>query len=374
MINVVEVISDMNVGGAGILLLNRLSNANKSIFKYCVVLPKGSQLKSRFQSIGIRTIEINGCKNRSLDALAIPKIYLILKKIKPDIINAHGALSARIAAKLTDVPIKIYTRHCVFPVNKIYDLRCVRSVGRFFNKILSDHIIAVAHSAKKNLIDMGTDPSQISVIINGSRKLSEASEKSKSKLRKALGIPENSTVVSICARLEKCKDHLTFLKAAAIICNSSDNYRFLIIGDGALREPLFLIAKRLLIDDKVIFTGFVNDVSAYMNITDINVNCSIGTETSSLALSEGMSLGIPSVASDYGGNPYIVKNGYNGYIYRQQNARDLVKKILLLADKNIYRDMSKNAKERFFNELNAKAMTDNTEALYLSLLNAKKRP
>lgn len=374
MVNVVEIISDMNVGGAGILLLNRLSNANKSIFKYCVILPEGSKLKSRFKSVGIRTIEINGCKNRSLDALAIPQIYLILKKIKPDIINTHGALSARIAAKLTDVPIKIYTRHCVYPVNKIYDLRCARAIGRLFNQILSDHIIAVAHSAKKNLIDMGTDPRQISVIINGAEKLSEASEKSKLKLRKSLGIPEDATVVSICARLEKCKDHLTFLKAAAIICKISDNYRFLIIGDGALRQSLSLITKRLLIDDKVIFTGFVNDVSAYMNITDINVNCSIGTETSSLALSEGMSLGIPSVASDYGGNPYMIRNGYNGYIYRQQNARELVEKILLLADKNIYRDMSQNARIRFFNELNAKAMTDSTEALYLSLLKRKKRP
>ncbi len=374
MIKVVEVISDMNIGGAGMLLLNRLSNANKDIFEYTVILPKGSQLKSRFKSLGIRTLEINGCKDRSFDALAIPKICRILKKIRPDILNAHGALSARIAAKLTGVHIKIYTRHCVYPVNNIYNFYAIRNANKLFNQALSDKIIAVAHSAKQNLIDMGIHSSQISVIINGALELSESSAEAKADLRKRLGITDGATVVSICARLEKCKDHLTFMKAAALMCKISDDYRFLIIGDGALKRPLSLITKHLLIDDKVIFTGFVKDVAPYMNITDINVNCSIGTETSSLALSEGMSLGIPSVVSDYGGNPYMVKNGYNGYIYRQRNARELVKKILLLKDQNVYQAMSKNARARFCNELNAKAMTDKTEALYLSLLNIKKRP
>ena len=54
-----------------------------------------------------------------------------------------------------------------------------------------------------------------------------------------------------------------------------------------------------------------------MNITDINVNCSIGTETSSLALSEGMSLGVPAVVSDFGGNP-MIRDGRNGFVFRQR--------------------------------------------------------
>jgi glycosyltransferase involved in cell wall biosynthesis len=110
-----------------------------------------------------------------------------------------------------------------------------------------------------------------------------------------------------------------------------------------------------------------------MNITDINVNCSIGTETSCLALSEGMSLGIPAIASDYSGNKYIVKNKVNGLIFSQKDHIALAKSILLLVnDKKLYSYLSQNAKNRFINELNAERMTLETERYYLSMLKKKK--
>ena len=111
----------------------------------------------------------------------------------------------------------------------------------------------------------------------------------------------------------------------------------------------------------------VDDVAPYMNITDINVNCSIGTETSSLALSEGMSLGIPAIVSDYGGNPYMVHNGVNGYMFPKRDARDLSEKILLFENKELYKRLSYGAIARFEKELNARRMTKDTEKLYASL-------
>ena len=130
--------------------------------------------------------------------------------------------------------------------------------------------------------------------------------------------------------------------------------------------------EKLGINERVIFSGFVDDVSEIMNITDINVNCSIGTETSSLALSEGMSLGIPAIASDYAGNKYIVKNRVNGLIFRQRDHVDLAKKILFLVkNKSVYDEFSINARKRFLSELNAKNMTDKTERYYMYLLHKK---
>ena len=121
----------------------------------------------------------------------------------------------------------------------------------------------------------------------------------------------------------------------------------------------------------MIFTGFCENVSEYMSLFDINVNCSVGTETSSLALSEGMSLGIPAIASDYGGNPYMVRDGVNGFLYPQGNSEELAKKILLLEDDKLYERLSGGARARFDNELNSKRMTRLTEELYVALL--KKR-
>ena len=47
-----------------------------------------------------------------------------------------------------------------------------------------------------------------------------------------------------------------------------------------------------------------------MSITDVQANASFGTEATSLALLEGMSLGIPAVVSDFGGNPGVTKRIY----------------------------------------------------------------
>ena len=367
MIKVVEIISDTNIGGAGILLLNRLSCYNRKSFKEYVILPKDSKLKKRFDAIKIPVFEIDGCFDRSFDLLAIFQISMILKKIKPKIINAHGCLSARISAYLSKIPIKIYTRHCSYPASKIYKLPFIRFSYKALNSLLSDTIIAVADAAKQDLVERGVKPSSIAVIINGARPLAEISEQAKTELRRELKIPQHAYVVTICARLEECKDHFTFLRAAAILSENYDDYRFLILGDGSLRTALEEFAKGLKISDKVIFTGFVDNTSPYMNITHVNVNCSIGTETSSLAISEGMSLAIPSVASDYGGNPYMIQNGTNGYIFKQKNASDLARKIAFLRERELYSSLSKNARARFESELNAKAMTEKTENLYLSL-------
>ena len=139
--------------------------------------------------------------------------------------------------------------------------------------------------------------------------------------------------------------------------------------DKSLRE----YAQKIGVKENVRFLGFVDDVSKIMNITDINVNCSIGTETSCLALSEGMSLGIPAIASDYSGNKYIVKNKVNGLIFSQKDHIALAKSILLLInDKKLYSYLSQNAKNRFINELNAERMTLETERYYLSMLKKKK--
>ena len=227
-------------------------------------------------------------------------------------------------------------------------------------------MIAVSYSAKRNLTKMGISPEKITVIINGVEGISALSDNNKSNIRKSLGFSNDDIIVGICARLEKYKDHECFLKAAKYICGSSDKYRFLIIGDGTLRKELEEKARELGIIEQVRFLGFVSDVTPFLNILDIQVNCSVGTETSSLALSEGMSIGIPSVVSDFGGNPYMIKNGENGLVYKKGDHIFLARSILeIVGNRELYQRMSVSAKERFVTELNIKNTVRQTESLYV---------
>ena len=372
MIKVIEAISDMNIGGAGKLLVSRIKYSNKEKIKYFVVLPKGSLLTQKLKKAGAIIIEIDSCKNQSFDLKGILTIYKIIKRISPSIVNSHACASAKIAGRLARVDVNLFTRHCDFPTLKIYSFPFVKSISRAFNEFICDGVIAVSESAKRNLLSVGINEKKIKVIINGAESLTALSEAEKKKIKAGLKIPAEAIVISIFARLEVYKDHKTLLRAAKALKNNKDIY-FLIVGTGSIGEYLKSYAAKLGIEDNVRFLGFVDDVSKIMNITDINVNCSIGTETSSLALSEGMSLGIPAIASDYSGNKYIVKNDINGLIYPQRNHIALAKCILRLAyDKVLYSYLSKNASIRFQNELNAKRMMLETEQYYFSMLKSKK--
>ncbi len=365
---VLEVISDTNIGGAGILLLSRLRHSDRSRFETTVLLPSGSALAPRFRAIGVPVRFMQGCRDRSADARQIGALVRTIRRIDPVLINCHGCLSARIAAAIARVPIRIYTRHCAYPVSKLQRTAPYRAAFGMCARLLSHHAIAVADAARQNLLDMGMPSSRISVIINGAEALRHLDEDEKHVWRAQLGIPENAMVVGISARLEPCKDHACFLRAAERLHVESDRYFFLILGDGSLRSALEQDAKKRGLADCMLFVGFVEDVAPYVNLMDLHVNCSIGTETSSLAISEAMSLGVPTVASDFGGNPYMVRDGENGFLYPMGNDEVLAVRIRTLCNSDtLYQSVSQGARTRFEKELNAEEMTKKTEQLYARL-------
>ena len=371
-IKVIEIISDTNIGGAGVLLLNRLKYTDKQKYSTLVLIPRGSMLAPRLEKMGVEYREISGNADRSMDVRTVREYVSVFKEIKPDIINAHGCLSARIAAYLCGVPVKICTRHCVFPVGKTSKVR--KKISGAFNSALSDKFIAVAYAAKENLIELGVDEDKIEVVINGAVALKRFTEDDKAQTRERLGISKESTVLGMCARLEKYKGHEWFFEVFRILLDSGVDVYAVFIGDGSQREYLVGLCRQYEIEKRVRFIGFVSDVSPYMNIVDINVNCSVGTETSSLALSEGMSLGIPSVVSSFGGNPYMVDHGVNGLVCVCYDSQKMAEYICdLINDRELYRRMSLAARKRFEDELNARAMTEKTNKLYDRLYEAYHR-
>ena len=371
---ILEVISDTNIGGAGILLATRCECMNRSKYEITVAIPKGSKLSKRLNDIGVAVVEVDACRDRSFEWGGILKWIRLIRKVRPMLINCHGCLSCRIAARLCSVPVLVDTRHCAFLTKRwqrVFPGKQLLGMGR---RMLSDQTIAVAVAAKENLLEMGAPSKKIQVIINGAKPMRTLSEEEKRWQRKALNIPQNAVVVGIFARLEPCKGHETFLRAAQILTKKQGNYCFLIVGDGSLSRTLRERVEKLELTEAIRFVGFAEDVAPYLNVTDIQVNCSVGTETSSLALSEGMSLGIPAVASNFGGNPYMIRDGENGFLFPIDRYDILAQRIFQIGeDPELYDHLSQGAKHRFEEELNVERMTRETEALYDYLLIKAKR-
>ena len=369
---IIEAISDTNIGGAGLLLVTRLKADENMRKKTLVALPAGSALLPRLRQLGVETAEIKGCADRSFDLSAIPEYIKLIRRVRPHIVNCHGCLSCRIAALLCRVPVRVYTRHCCFPQKRWQDFWILRFAAGRLQTLLSNGIIAVAEAAREDLVAMGVPKGRVRVIINGVTGIPLLDENKKAEIRRRLSISDEAVVVSIFARLEEYKGHNDLLYAARKLSDRSDKYRFLIVGNGRYENKLKELCSKLRLDDRVIFIGFTPDVTEYMNITDINVNCSHGTETSSLALSEGMSIGLPSVVSDYGGNIYMVRNGVNGFVYPTYDTEALADLIELIAEAKALRErLSENARLRFEQELNAKKMTEETYNYYTALRSLK---
>ena len=365
---IIEVSSDTNIGGAGKCLLALLENFDYSSFEVKVVLPKNSLLKPHIDKLNIPVIEVDGIADKSLDAGAIGELKRIFKAEKPDLVHTHASMSARIAARQAGAKV-IYTRHSVFKPSKKISQGPGKLINGMINNYLADGIIAVAEAAKDNLTDTGVSAKKIRVILNGVDALKETSESQKSQLRERFGMKSGEKVVSIVARLEDIKGHEYFIEAADELIKKGIKARFFIAGTGSYENVLKEKVKAMNLTDNVIFTGFITDVDKLMAITDVQANASYGTEATSLALLEGMSIGIPAVVSDFGGNPGVIKTGRNGIVVPKQNSHALAEGLeKLLTDDELYKKMSAGAREIFNSTFTSKAMTENTENYYKEII------
>lgn len=373
MIKVVEVSSDSNIGGAGKCILTFLRTYDRSKFDVSVIIPVGSKLKPEIKALGTRVYELEDLAEKSLDLKAVSKLKRLFKQIRPDIVHTHASMSARLAAKQCGIKT-VYTRHSVFPPPAKISKGVGKLVNGFINNHTADRIIAVAEAAKDNLTATGVDEKKIDVVLNGVDALKPFDPETLGKTKEKYGIRPGQKTAAIVARLNEVKGHKYFVEAAEIIKKRGLDMKFLIAGTGETEDEIRGLIKEKGLEDTVVMLGFLNDVEPLMNVMDIQVNCSFGTEATSLSLLEGMSLGKPAVVTDFGGNPGVIKDGVNGYLVPTRDPKALADKIEKLAsDDELYSRISKNCLEIyakiFTSEANARKIEEIYNQLYKSIKN-----
>ncbi len=368
MIKVLNVISDTNVGGAGRVILNYLKYCDRKNFDISVVMPKGSLLKERVERFGVKVYEIDGMADKSLDFGAIGRLKTVIKKENPDIVHTHGSMSGRIAGRQCGKKV-IYTRHSAFPVSP----RIKKGIGRFINKTVNEHyadrIIAVSPATAENLTDGGISESLIDIVLNGVEPVALKTPEETEKKREEFGILHGEFTAGIMARIEDYKGHLDILGAAKILKDGGRKFKILIAGTGGFEGEVRKKIGELGLEDRVLMLGFVDDVSSVLSMLDVQLNASYGTEATSLALLEGFSAGIPAVVSDYGGNPWLVEDGVNGYIFKTRDTCGLADALGRLMDRPDILESMKAQARRIYNEkFTGKIFAENIEKIYTQTL------
>ena len=172
---------------------------------------------------------------------------------------------------------------------------------------LMDAIIVPSQYLKRMVLSWGVDPTRTHVIYNAQPPTIALNE-SRAEIRSQLNWDDRPTLITV-ARLQRWKgvDHLiAALRHLTGLC-------LVVVGDGPARPSLAQLAKPL--GDRVIFMGQVAQEQVQRLICAADgLALYSGYEGLSHTLLESLRLGTPVLASDIGGNPEIVRHGFNGVL------------------------------------------------------------
>lgn len=369
MIRILNIISDTNIGGAGRVILNYLRYADRNKFETLVAIPRGSLLKPLLEEAEVTVYEVDGMADCSYASQDVKALQALIRRVRPDLVHTHGALSGRIAAKRCHVPV-VYSRHSAFPVPAKLKYPPGRWVNKLLNEHYADHIIAVSPATRDNLTEGGISPKKITVVMNGVAPVSPISDEEKAALRQSLGLGKDVFTFGILARIEDYKGHLYLVYAAKLLKDRGySNFRILVAGTGAFEEEVTRAVTEMGVEDVVQMLGFRSDAAALLNILDVQLNASYGTEATSMALLEGMSLGLPTIASDYGGNPFVITSGQNGLLFPSKDSAALADAMAELMDHpEEVSIMREKALETYQSRFTGEVFARNTEQIYENVL------
>lgn len=151
--------------------------------------------------------------------------------------------------------------------------------------------------------------------------------------RRCLGYNEEQIVVGKLARLFHLKGHDDFLSAAEQCAAANPQLRFLLVGDGVLREQIEVRIASSILRDRVQITGLVppNEIPALLSSMDIVAHCSL-REGLARVLPQALLAGRPAISYDIDGAREVVVDNKTGLLLPPRDVDGLATAILRLAD------------------------------------------
>ena len=147
---------------------------------------------------------------------------------------------------------------------------------------------------------------------------------------------EGKCVLLCISRLESLKHVDHAIIGASVLSKAGVPFKLILIGDGREQQGLRELARRLNIENSVVFAGNRPQawVAGAIKLADINIAPLCGR-----SLLEASLGGLPTVAYDVDWHDEIVVNGETGFLVSNLDHQTLGMKILELWEKAVLRDM-----------------------------------
>ncbi len=185
-------------------------------------------------------------------------------------------------------------------------------------------------------------------------------------------------LVQACRLIQK-KGILTTLKALAIVKQKYPGVRYLIGGDGPLRDKIKETVEKLGLHDHVELLGWLDQAqllteyqSAHLFLHPSETTKESDQEGIPNSMLEAMATGLPIVATQHGGIPEAVTSGYDGLLVPERSPEQLAAALLsLMADASELKRMSVNAATSVRANFGAMVQVAALEDVYLEAIQLK---
>lgn len=284
------------------------------------------------------------------------EVKRIVEQFEPDVIHTQTPLGIGRAvvgaAKKMDIPL-VATNHAM-PENLIDNLRLLAPFARPINYILKEYgarfynnadFVTLPTEAAIGMLKGDSFRAPYMAISNGIDLKRFFPGDVPGEFFDRFGIPKGKKIVLYVGRLDGEKHVSILIKAAQEITKERDDVHFVIVGKGTDMENLEELVERLDLQDRVTFTGRVED-------DDLPLFQRIGTvfampspvELQCLAMLESMASGSPVVAVNVGALYELCQDGKNGYLYELDDYHQMAEKLTaILSDASLRKKMSEES-------------------------------
>ncbi len=376
--NILHIITYLPIGGAQDNTLLTLEGLDKNRYDITLICGKRGEWIGR--ALSIQNIKIHFINEliRKIhifyDTIALFKMYRFIKRGKFNIVHTHSSkagFSGRIAAYLAGVPVVIHTLHgfpfhdFMHPVARTFYIFLERLLSKFTNRIIT---VSQLNQEKAICLKLNRPEKFINIYSGIDYKRFNHSI-SILKKRKELGIKRGEYVIGMVGRLSEQKAPQYFIQSIPFVLKTHPHTRFLLVGDGKLKNHIIKLTEKLNISDQISFLGFRDDIPEILQVLNVFVLPSLW-EGLGRSLTEAMYTACPIVATAVEGVPELIIDGQTGYLIQPKDSVTMAQRINdLLSHPRQAKRMGKNARKRVMKDFDAAVMIKKIDQLYQYMSN-----
>lgn len=310
---IIHLITDLDTGGAEMMLLKLLAHMDGERFANVVIsLTDRGTLGEQIAALGVPVFTL-GMRRGLPNPLGIGRLVRLLRQEKPDILQTwlyHADLLGTISSRLVHVPTLCWNIRC-----SDMDMSRYSRLSRLVLHILAglsgcpDIVIVNSEAGRRLHETLRYSPRRWEIVPNGfDLNRFHPDPAARQSLREKLDVPPDTVLIGLVARYDPMKDHQTFLEAAGLLARQRDDAHFVLVGRGASQHnpQLAELIDALKLEGRVHLLDERSDIPRIMAALDILALSSAFGEGFPNVVGEAMACGIPCVATDVGDAASII--------------------------------------------------------------------